>query len=81
MKFFLKLEELTFTYKTILNFYIVYDINSRSLDLENNFTLGNSLFSSAKLTLISILILDMLLLNLMHVDLFRSQGIVGLART
>ena len=81
MKFFLKLEELTFTYKTILNFYIVYDINSRSLDLENNFTLGNSLFSSAKLTLISILILDMLLLNLMHVDLFRSQRIVGLART
>ena len=80
MKFFLKLEELTFTYKTILNFYIVYDINSRSLDLENNFTLGNSLFSSAKLTLISILILDMLLLNLMHVDLFRSQRIVGLAR-
>ena len=81
MKFFLKLEELTFTYKTILNFYIVYDINSRSLDLENNFTLGNSLFSSAKLTLISILILDMLLLNLMHVDLFRSQRIVALART
>ena len=81
MKFFLKLEELTFTYKTILNFYIVYDINSRSLDLENNFTLGNSLFSSAKLTLISILILDLLLLNLMHVDLFRSQRIVGLART
>ena len=81
MKFFLKLQELTFTYKTILNFYIVYDINSRSLDLENNFTLGNSLFISAKLTLISILILDMLLLNLMHVDLFRSQRIVGLART
>ena len=81
MKFFVKLEELTFTHKTILNFYIFYDINSRSLDLENNFTLGKSLFSSAKLILISILILDMLIFNLMHVDLFRSQRIVGLVRT
>ena len=40
---------MTFTYKNIVNLYIVYGINLQPFDLGTNFTLGCSLFGVVKL--------------------------------
>ena len=46
----LKQEKLTFTHKTIINFYIVYEINLRPLNLDSKFALLNFLFDAVTLT-------------------------------
>ena len=45
-----KQENAIFNHKAILNFYIVYEINSWSFNLDSKFTLGDSLFGAVKLT-------------------------------
>ena len=45
-----KQENVIFNHKTILNFYIVYEINSWSFNLDSKFTLRDSLFGAVKLT-------------------------------
>ena len=50
MDVFLKQEKATFTPKSVLNFYIVYEINLWPFNLHSKFELLNSLFGAAKLT-------------------------------
>ena len=42
-------EKITFHHKSMVNMYIVYEINSWSIDLAADFTSGNSLFEALKL--------------------------------
>ena len=46
----LKQDKVTFTYKQLVNIYIVYEINLRSYLQGADFTWGNFLFGAVKLT-------------------------------
>ena len=46
---FLKQDRITFTLKTVLNFYIVYEINLWPLNLDSQIVLLNCLFGAIKL--------------------------------
>lgn len=46
----LKQDKVTFTHKTVLNFYIVYKIAQCPYYVGHDFALGNCLFGAAKLT-------------------------------
>ena len=46
----LKQDKATFTPNIVVNLYIVYELNILSQDLNNKFTLKDSLFGSAKIT-------------------------------
>ena len=74
-------DKVTFTQKKRVNIHVVYEINLCPVNVGKDFTLGNSFFGSIKLTkimtLISINILVMLLV-LMHVEVFRYWMVVGL---
>ena len=81
---FLRQEEVNFTHKIGVNTYIVYEINLWQFTVGKDFALRNFLFgvvvSTTNLILISINILVMVL-NLMHVEVFRNLMVVGLVRT
>ena len=42
-------EKITFHHKSMVNMYIVYEINSWSVDLAADFSSGNPLFEASKL--------------------------------
>ena len=46
----LKQNKICFNYKAIVNLFIVYEINLRSLNLDSKFTLWDSLFDVVQLT-------------------------------
>ena len=46
----LKQDKICFNYKAIVNLFMVYEINLRSLNLDGKFTLSDSLFDVVQLT-------------------------------
>ena len=80
----LKQDKLTFNHKTVSNTYILYKINLWSFKQNADFMLGNYFCGAGKLTkmliLINIVILDVIL-DLMHMQVFRYVMVVVLVKT
>ena len=71
---------LTFNHKTLVNIYIVYEINLWPFKQRASFTSREFLFGAVKLLIfININILDMVL-DLIHMEVFRYLMVVGLVK-